>query len=675
MDERQVIHGRYFPHIDGIRTIAVIPVVLYHLLASLCPGGFVGVDIFFVISGYLITKGILSQLSKGAFTITAFYTRRVRRIIPAYVVLIGFVLLTSMRLYSNEMTMEVAGTAVASSLFSANVSFWLNSGGYFDTDAVLNPLLHLWSLGVEEHFYIFTPIILFLIYKWGKGSRWWMLGGLLCLTAGSLVWSIYAYYTAGWGQFNFYMLPTRAWELLVGSLLAYMAQVHSLREPGRGKACLGLVGMVLCLVVCYRYSHDTNFPGLTAIPPVLGAALMIRYGGAGLAGRILASTPFVWMGKISYSLYLWHWPWIVYWNYVTDNSVNPWGLGVVFGLSVSCAWLSWRFVEMPVRLAREWSFRRAIRWVWVGCGAVFLFSGALLAFPYYAKSLLATSVLLDQSFWRGTGATSFPDPKFEDVDSFGRPSFTILGEDKAPDYILWGDSHARAIAPGFDSFSRRISINGIFINRRMPLDFANSDSPPFDQNIRQCRAILAWVKQCPIKTVVLVNRWACRAEGFLVEKPDHHSQVFDEQCVLVPPLNALTRGLTEICTELKAAGKNVIIVTGSPEVGIHIPNQYERWVRLRDYVPVLAPQGVTYAAHKERQKNAEDLLDKLEQAGLARVLRIEDYFFSDKSPHATSRILVDEHTSVYLDDDHLSPIGAAEVLKSVEDELRGLIVR
>ena len=369
MNKNNPIHENYFPHIDGLRTIAVVAVVLYHIFGYLCPGGYVGVDIFFVISGYLITGGIIKSLEKGTYSLKNFYTKRIRRIIPAYLTLVLFVLVVSLCIYGGEMLDTIFKTIISSCLFVTNM-FFLRTSGYFDLSAETNPLLHLWSLAVEEQFYIFIPVIIALIYNKKKN---YIFVSILSLAILSFVLSIYCNYLNK-STFNFYVLPTRSWELLGGSLLA----LSRFTQPVlKGRSFWGYLGIILCVVPCYLYDSSTMFPGLTALPLVVGAILLIRFGNIGLPGKLLKSRPFVFIGRISYSLYLWHWPLIVFWNYITDYSTNTYGLSSILVLSFVFSYLSWRYVEIPVRLMQKWNFRKAILITSSGIGliAVFCFFG------------------------------------------------------------------------------------------------------------------------------------------------------------------------------------------------------------------------------------------------------------------------------------------------------------
>ena len=292
------IHGTYFPHIDGLRTFAVLAVVLYHLQEGICPGGYTGVDIFFVISGYLIGGGLIRGLKEGTFSLTSFYLRRIRRIMPAYFCLIAVVLAFGCVVLDCDDLRTLGRTVRSSALFITNIYFSRTTGDYFSPAAEENPLLNLWSLSVEEQFYLMIPLTLWLLWKFREKAVKPVLWGALGLSFFAAVCHM------GHLEHNkaFYLLYCRAWELLAGCLLALAPAAGQNRGAGWLRAA-GWAGILLPFAC---YTPSTPFPGYTAIPSVAGAALLIRYGNHGWSGRILRHPLSTGIGKISYSLYLWH---------------------------------------------------------------------------------------------------------------------------------------------------------------------------------------------------------------------------------------------------------------------------------------------------------------------------------------------------------------------------------
>jgi peptidoglycan/LPS O-acetylase OafA/YrhL len=295
----------YRPDVDGLRAVAVLLVIASHFRTRLT-GGYIGVDVFFVISGYLISSVILSELDSGRFSILNFYERRIRRIFPA---MLAMMAVTTFLVYCFFVPVEVEGYArslLAALFSSSNFLFW-HEAGYFAAPSEFKPLLHTWSLAVEEQFYIFFPVFLILIRRFFPRR---LKEAILCIAAVSLLAAVITMQHDATAAFFF--APLRAWELLIGTTISqhYVPAIRS--AISRNIASAG--GFLLILVPAIAYTSATPFPGLAAIPPCLGAALIIASGelGSSFVGRILSCRPVVFVGLISYSLYLWHWPILVF---------------------------------------------------------------------------------------------------------------------------------------------------------------------------------------------------------------------------------------------------------------------------------------------------------------------------------------------------------------------------
>lgn len=354
---------KYRPDIDGLRAVAVLSVVAFHIGLPL-HGGYVGVDIFFTISGFLIGSIILRETAERKFTFAGFYERRIRRIFPA---LFAMLLASAVLGYRYLLPIEFLdfSKSLAAAAFSvSNIYFRLQSG-YFDGPAITKPLLHTWSLAVEEQFYVFLPILLVLLRRF-LPRRVDLAIYLLALV--SFAVSIYVTYTDP--NAAFYLPYTRAWELLLGTMLA-LPSAPRIQHPAL-RHVAGIAGLLLIGAALALYKSTTPFPGLAALPPCLGAALIIAAGRSGthLTGRLLSLKPVVFIGLISYSVYLWHWLFVVYGSF-GFNLVT--GLGTrqteafLFSISLLAGYLSWRFIEVPFRTGALRVNRRS------------LFTGAALA--------------------------------------------------------------------------------------------------------------------------------------------------------------------------------------------------------------------------------------------------------------------------------------------------------
>lgn len=345
----------YRPEIDGLRAVAIVPVVLYHAGLSWVSGGFVGVDVFFVISGYLITSIILAERRAGRFSLTNFYARRIRRIFPALFVMMAACYPIAFAVMGPKGMEEFAGSVIAATLFLANVFFY-DVSGYFATAAEVKPLLHTWSLAVEEQFYLVFPALVLLTWRLGARRQVAILAALAGLSLALAQWDI----AQGKSDRAFFMLQTRLWELMAGALAAFWLATprgQALRANGRLRhGALPGLGFILFAVVAY--DRETRFPGLAAVPPVLGAVLVVLCATPqSLAGRLLSLRPMVFVGLVSYSLYLWHVPLLVFARIGTGREDVALMLGVC-ALAFGLAWLSWHHVERPIRRMQALPARR-----------------------------------------------------------------------------------------------------------------------------------------------------------------------------------------------------------------------------------------------------------------------------------------------------------------------------
>lgn len=346
----------YRREIDGLRALAVIPVILFHAGFEIFRGGFVGVDVFFVISGYLITSILLSEKETGTFSLLKFYERRARRILPAlFVVMVTSVFFAWIWLLPRDMK-DFAGSLAAVSIFSSNIFFW-NASGYFDTVAELKPLLHTWSLAVEEQYYLLFPIFLMATWRLGKKS---IVSALIVIFLVSLIMAqvnVYKYPAA-----TFYLLPTRAWELLMGALVAFYLFGNTDRSPSQLTRQAGAtVGCLLIVFSAMYYDRYTPFPSLYALVPTIGASLIILYAAPStIMGKLLGSRVFVGIGLASYSAYLWHQPLFAFARYRISPDLNLVAVSTLLLLTAILAYLSWRFIETPFRKARAFNSKRVL---------------------------------------------------------------------------------------------------------------------------------------------------------------------------------------------------------------------------------------------------------------------------------------------------------------------------
>jgi len=331
---------KYRAEIDGLRALAVVPVILFHAGFELFSGGFVGVDVFFVISGYLITTILIDDMENKRFSIVNFYERRARRILPAlFFVMLACIPFAWMWMVPSQMK-EFSQSLIAVSLFASNILFWRESG-YFAAAAEEKPLLHTWSLAVEEQYYVLFPIFLILAWRVGKNRVFWMIVVMAAISLLLSEWGWRNYPTA-----NFYLAPTRAWELFAGSIAAFVVQKQGVQKNNL-LATLGLAAIVFSI---FFYDENTPFPSVYALVPVLGVMLLVLCADkATYAAKLLSTKGFVGIGLISYSAYLWHQPLFAF---ARINSLETPSVSLMLSLSLASlilAYFSWRHIEKPFR--------------------------------------------------------------------------------------------------------------------------------------------------------------------------------------------------------------------------------------------------------------------------------------------------------------------------------------
>ena len=363
----------YRPEIDGLRTLAVLPVLSFHAGFTIFSGGFVGVDIFFVISGYLISTIILKELQNNRFTISNFYERRARRILPALFFVIFATLPFAWHYLLPDELIEYGKSLIAVPLFSSNILFW-QSSGYFAQDSETITLLHTWSLAVEEQFYLFFPLL--MIFLWRFGSKT-LLAIMLLIGVSSLLFSEYAWRNIP--DANFYLIFSRAWELLIGVFAAFHLFYQKPKHSLVLSQALSLIGLILIIFSIGFFNKGTPFPSLYALAPTVGAALIITFCQKGnVVHKLLSNKVMVGIGLISYSTYLWHFPLFVYARMILDEpSLTIMGLLSI----VACVmgFISWRFIEKPFRDKNNFS-KKTIFIFSIIVSLVVIFIGATLIY-------------------------------------------------------------------------------------------------------------------------------------------------------------------------------------------------------------------------------------------------------------------------------------------------------
>ena len=440
----------YRREIDGLRALAVLPVILFHAGFQTFSGGFVGVDIFFVISGYLITSIILAEMEAGTFTLANFYERRARRILPALFVVMAACLPLAWLLLPPIDMKGFSQSLVAVSVFVSNILFWQTSG-YFDTSNELKPLLHTWSLAVEEQYYLLFPI--FLILTWRLGKRW-VLVLLIVIAISSLV-------LAQWASIakpapNFYLLPTRVWELLVGAFLAFYFSYQFKRQPTQLIAEFGgFVGLLLIVYSVFAFDSSTPFPSFYTLVPTVGAALIILLSSSStLVGKLIGNRLLVGVGLISYSAYLWHQPLLAFARTYTLNQINDSQKLWLFTIIILLSFITYKFIETPFR--ERTRYKRKLILLFSLSGSIsFVVFGVYGVFSNGFDSRFSDEIIkysLAANDWAHPGRLVKTSTK----------GFYVFNEDEPISLLFFGDSHAEQFAPLAEQFAEK-SINVGFL--------------------------------------------------------------------------------------------------------------------------------------------------------------------------------------------------------------------
>lgn len=655
----------YRPDIDGLRAIAVVGVVIYHApsLGSL-PGGFLGVDVFFVISGFLIANLIMSAQDRGSFSIREFYIRRARRLLPAFFTVAFATFFASLLVLSPPQMVDFSKSLLASIVGASNFYF-AGQDPYWATASIEIPFLHTWSLSVEEQFYLFFPFLLLFSLKFlGTTGRLVFFGVLGTLSLFTAVWL---------GQVNptysFYLLPSRAWELLIGVILALALSRRTFQMSRLSAMLSAALGLGLIAIAFTHLGQFITAPGLLSLVPTIGAALIILGGTTeNIVSTALASKPLVGLGLISYSLYLWHYP-------ILALSGLAAGRGLVvqliaIALALTLAIFTFRLVENPYRTT-PWSIASRLK--------------ALVGIPIM--------VLLGI----GSVATDgFPPPKGEIPVAQVAKSFsgefsltTIRAEDPSGKMMVLGDSHAGNLVRGLADSAKMLNftfIDGTAGSCLVAIGLENLTRPACGVEFQQSRLDVSHTVSPAF--VVIAGRYPLALEGsrfnnreggvevvepYLFQKPDSSSTDYIDHA------EQLSDATLEFAQSLLDQGHVLVLVYPVPEVGWNVPREIDArsfevptWLArfeglnrlpfVESAWPLEIPVTTSYSVYRERTLTSFELFDAINGDNVLRVYPHK--IFCEEGEYGRC-LTHSEHEIYYSDDDHLSLAGA----KLLSDEI------
>ncbi|MGO9935375.1 MAG: acyltransferase family protein [Steroidobacteraceae bacterium] len=644
----------YLPFIDGLRALAVLGVIFFHFHIARISGGYVGVDVFFVLSGYLITNLIDVRLRRQAFSFANFYERRARRILPALLITCAVCSIAALLLFVPHDFREFGKSLKAAAFFYSNVVF-AQATGYFADPQSVRPLLHTWSLAVEEQFYLLFPPLLYAMYRAAGKNRLRLWAAMGVCAAISLALSIQ------WVKTDepsaFYLLPSRAWELLAGALIALAPwQLRLSRSFAETLAVLG----VLCIGFSFAaYDRNTPFPGTAALLPCAGTMLLIlsNLTDTTRVGRMLSHRTLVYVGLISYGLYLYHWPILAFSRYFLDRELNSAEACAALAATLVLALVSYHCIEVPVRSgiflhSRTRVFQTAAAGLVVigaigiaavnGDGFPSRFSGAALQYAAAAR---------DNRAWD----KCMPAPERLDRNSICRFGNATAVE---PSFLVWGDSHAAALAPGVDARAGTLGISGWVVGYNRCASLIGAAPMQHNRDDYPCvligEKVLQLVRDNQVKHILLASRWDTYISGW--ERGG--SETLQDLTISYTADGRRTQGLEafrlsfeETIRRLRALGADVWVLEQVPPQLVDVPSALAKAVYFGRNPDTLRRP---YRDIEKRRAEAQAVFARFRDAPGVSFIDPADVFCPGKSPC----LMAVHGRALYSDGNHLSLFGS-----------------
>ena len=643
---------KYRAEIDGLRALAVLPVILFHAGFEWFSGGFVGVDVFFVISGYLITTIIISEMAEGKFSIVNFYERRARRILPAlFFVMAACLPFAWLWLAPNDLK-DFGQSLVAVSTFSSNILFWFESG-YFDTAAELKPLLHTWSLAVEEQYYILFPI--FLMLTWRLDIKWVLilLSVVFLLSLGVAQWGAYYKPSA-----TFFLLPTRGWELLVGVFAAFYLKHNTHLKSHIVNQALSLLGFGMIIYSIIAFDETTPFPSLYALVPTIGTGLLILCAVPKTYVHKLLSLKFiVGIGLISYSAYLWHQPLLAFARHRLLGEVSELILIALCLISLVMAWFSWKFVEAPFR-NRKTLTRKKVFLFSIVCMVLFSSLGISMHLKNGYEDRVNFSEELANSFRRPSLENCFNTPFNHSAEEWG----CILGRSEGEiNIIFFGDSHSLSLKTLIDQKTKEKDVKVFYTGSSGCLPFLGIYPKRNDQYENNCNLlnerIFELAKSNDVDGIILSARWSYYTYG---------DYGFNGG-VLISNSPEGPFSLQHSIDTFTSALEDTVNNYNSIDVPIHLITQPPHQKYPPQSVYFLSAKGMGSVESLSVRRSDFDRLNEIPiNAFYKYESKINIYNITDLFCDEYVCLIGERDRSFYFDDDHLGTYGALKLEKVIE---------
>ena len=666
----------YKPQIDGLRALAVLPVIFFHAGFNLFKGGFIGVDVFFVISGYLITTIILKEILKGKFSLTDFYIRRARRILPILYLITFLTIPFSILLMSGEDLKFFSKEVISVIIFLSNFFFWKNTG-YFSPNSDLQPLLHTWSLGVEEQFYIFFPLFIIFTYKFLKKKITILISIILLISfilsqiGGNFkiqnlnfnppyLFLPFEYFWQA-GSANFYLPFGRIWEILAGSLAAIYLFKNKIQEK-RVNTYLSLFGFVLIIFSVIFFDKNLQYPSIFTLLPVTGTLLIIFFATRlTILNKFLSVKPLVLTGLVSYSLYLWHQPIFAFNKIYFDTNLTISHSLLLIIISLMLSIISWKFIERPFRNKKILNNKKFVLSLLLSSTIILL-----LSFLIYFEKIKSKQPLLPQSIINSF--KSEPKKGCFDIDyahiKNNKKWYCEIGDlsQNKLSFAIMGDSHALSLKPAFYSSALDNNKKGIFVGFSGCPALLDVYSVRADRNVRNCKKLndklFNYIKNSQIKKIFLVSKWTYYTVGNYDKTNYNHisrnKKTFSNEG---NSKLAFLFGLENTIKKYNDLGVEVVFLNQVPLQVFDPKSAYSNSINKKNHkinLDKLTSLSVDYNKHLSLQKFIKQELGLLKQKNYDfSIINFDSFFCNNKKC-----IFGNNKFSYYTDRSHLSIFGA-----------------